>query len=157
MRIRSFTMKTFALILSAATLFAGAAATPSAAAAQGGPRLDQAFDQMDANHDGVVSRAEFIASRHARFLGLDRNHDGYLTAADIPPLAHLTGRADKISAMLARFDLDHDGKVSEQEFVTGSLAMFDLADTNHDGVLTRAEAAAATQAMRARAAGKAKP
>jgi Ca2+-binding EF-hand superfamily protein len=51
--------------------------------------------------------------------------------------------------MLDRFDTNHDGRVSEAEFVQGSLALFDAADANHDGVLTRQEAAAMQARMKA--------
>lgn len=114
--------------------------TAGASTAQGQVRPDQLFQQLDTNRDGVVSRAEFVESRHTRFLALDRNHDGVLDAADTPHFAaFVSPRAARARAMLARLDLNHDGRVSEPEFVQASLQMFDLADANHDGLLTRQE------------------
>ncbi|WP_298163109.1 EF-hand domain-containing protein [Brevundimonas sp.] len=54
------TMKTWqALVAAVAGIVIGAAAAPSIAQALPGSRV--AFDQMDANHDGVVSFSEFRA------------------------------------------------------------------------------------------------
>ncbi len=46
-------------------------------------RLVQRFSQMDADHDGKVSREEFDAARKARFAKIDSNGDGYLEAGEI--------------------------------------------------------------------------
>jgi Ca2+-binding EF-hand superfamily protein len=122
----------------------------ASASAQDSQRLDRLFDQLDTNHDGLITRAEFEASRHSRFLTLDRNHDGFLSPAHFPRLVGFARRRlDALGAAISRFDLDHDGRVSEAEFVRFSLALFDEADTNHDGVLTRAEAQAAAMRLRA--------
>ena len=119
------------------------------ALAQGG-NLAKMFDRADLNHDGVVTRAEFAASRTARFQALDRNHDGYLTREDVPPMAVLLRPdAAKMMDALAPFDTDHDGRISLAEFVAGSMRLFDQADANHNGVLTRAEAAAAATRIKA--------
>src|SRR5690349_6633290 len=45
----------------------------------GGPALE-----MDANHDGYLTRAEAAASADRMFTELDTNHDGRLTDADRP-------------------------------------------------------------------------
>ncbi|WP_404367337.1 EF-hand domain-containing protein [Sphingomonas sp. MMS24-J45] len=41
------------------------------------------FDHADANHDGVVTQAEFIADADRFFLVLDRGHDGEIDPDDI--------------------------------------------------------------------------
>ena len=46
-------------------------------------RLTQRFAQMDADHDGKVSRQEFDARQQARFAKLDTNGDGYLEPSEI--------------------------------------------------------------------------
>lgn len=106
------------------------------------------FARLDLNHDGLITRAEFIATRHPRFVLLDRNGDHYLTLADIPAFASYLPQAEEARAMLARCDVDHDGRVSEAEFVACSLAVFDAADLNHDGVLTMEEARLARNQFR---------
>ncbi|MDQ2877552.1 MAG: hypothetical protein M3R41_00550, partial [Pseudomonadota bacterium] len=46
------------------------------------PQL-QWFDQADANHDGVLTRAEFEADAKRFFTILDRGHDGEIDPDDI--------------------------------------------------------------------------
>lgn len=143
-------IRSLSLALGAALL----AATP--VAAQDFGRFDRMFDRLDTNHDGAISRAEFQASRHARFLALDRDHDGFLTPADAPPrlAAFVAGRSGAFEAALRRFDTDHDGRVSEAEFVNASMTLFDEADANHDGVLTREEARGLAARLRAETEGR---
>jgi hypothetical protein len=43
------------------------------------------FARADANGDGVVTRAEWIAAANARFDRLDTNKDGKLVIGEIPP------------------------------------------------------------------------
>jgi len=43
------------------------------------------FARADANGDGVVTRAEWIAAANARFDKFDTNHDGKLVVGEIPP------------------------------------------------------------------------
>jgi Ca2+-binding EF-hand superfamily protein len=53
--------------------------------------------------------------------------------------------------LLAQFDANQDGRVSRDEFVNGPTRGFDLADANHDGVVTQEElrgALAKAKAMR---------
>ena len=37
------------------------------------------FDRIDAKHDGVIDRAEFMADAEAQFARMDLNHDGIVT------------------------------------------------------------------------------
>jgi Ca2+-binding EF-hand superfamily protein len=109
----------------------------------------QIFDQADTNHDGRVSRDEFLAARSARFDKLDRNHDGDLTDADIPAfLQSNASMMQKMHAMLASADTNHDGKVSREEFVQQGMQLFDMADTNHDGYVDKDEMQQAAQKIK---------
>ena len=61
-----------------------------AAAAQSGKRAQFAqdvaqheFDKLDANHDGIVSKDEYLAAAGTRFDALDTAHTGKLTAQQI--------------------------------------------------------------------------
>jgi hypothetical protein len=51
--------------------------------------------------------------------------------------------------MAAMADTNHDGQITRAEFDAAAKARFDKADANHDGQLTRAERRAAWEAMRA--------
>lgn len=107
------------------------------------------FEQADANHDGGVSRDEYVAARARKFDELDRNHDGFLTDADFPRLARAGGRGEKVRKMLDAADTDHDGKVSRDEFKNAGGQWFDLADANHDGVVDKNELKQAAERFKA--------
>ena len=119
----------------------GAAVLPAAALAQNGggmmqkdqtraeaqQRTDMLFQMLDANHDGTVTRDEanqalaaFQASR-----GDDNGHRG----------GRLQRMIDEAFATSQSLTL--------QQFEAQSLARFDAADLNHDGVVTAAERQAA--------------
>ncbi len=97
----------------------------------------QLLSHADANHDGRVTRAEFLASRASAFDRLDSGGRGYVplnTVDNRPRLRALVGPA------LAAADLNHDGRVTRAEFVAAPTPVFDTADANHDGVVDPAEA-----------------
>lgn len=106
--------------------------------------------QADANHDGLISRDEFMSARAARFDKMDRNHDGYLDDADLPRfVSSRTGAADKFHAAIQMADADHDGKVGREEFVDAGSRMFDMIDVNRDGAIDQGELQRATQRLQA--------
>jgi hypothetical protein len=104
-------------------------------------KLDTAFGSVDANHDGVWSKAELDAAQtrtvqqrlQAEFKQLDTNHDGQLSYQEFAAAAHVNVNADQ---MLQKLDANHDGKVSADEFRAPQLANFAKIDANHDGVVS---------------------
>ncbi|BFI95556.1 MAG: hypothetical protein RSP_10660 [Rhodanobacter sp.] len=101
---------------------------------------DEMFAEADANHDGVVTLAEFQAARSARFDHLDRNGDGYIGMGDIPALLRSRPKAEqRMKALIRLADTDHDGRVSRAEFIAAGNRAFALADRNHDGVVDKNE------------------
>lgn len=128
---------------------AGAMAAPAHAAV---PSPDQALERMreaDTNHDGAVSRAELLAWRKSQWQRLDRNGDGYFTKDDLPRFLQDRWKNGRLGQMLGSFDTNHDGRISEAEFVGGPTLAFDMADTNHDGQVTEAELEAVLAAAKA--------
>ena len=135
-------------------LLAGLAALGACTAlhAQGLRKLGdpiELFEQADANHDGLVSRDEYVAARAHKFDELDRNHDEFLTEANFPRLAKAGQRGEKVKKMLDAADTDHDGKVSRDEFKNAGGKWFDLADANHDGVVDKNELKQAAERFKA--------
>lgn len=128
-----------ALVMSTPTLAQQSADSASAMA-----RLMEA----DANRDGQVTRAELIIWRSANFARFDRNHDGLLAPDDIPALLRSSAVGVQLAGMIKHYDGNGDNRLTRAEFTDGPTPLFDLADANHDGLVTRAEVDAATAQMR---------
>ena len=127
-------------------------------------RMLKRFDAMDANHDGMVSRDEYLAAIRARAKDwhgakwpdhgpgeAERKAD---VGADHPAMGHegwkheeQGGRHHAMIAMMlvmpALHDAMKDGAVTRAAFDAAVAARFDKLDTNHDGTLDRAELRAA--------------
>jgi len=104
--------------------------------------------EADANHDGVVTRAELLTYRAKQWQRFDRNGDGYFSQGDLPSFLADRWNGGRIAQMRDAFDANHDGRISRAEFVNGPTPGFDMADANHDGRVTQAELDAATAAVR---------
>ena len=86
-------------------------------------RADKMFDMLDANHRGVVTRADAEAAA-AQFAAAHGGGDG----AHEGRMQHMIDRMFGSSQSLTR-----------QQFEAQALARFDAMDLNHDGVVTAAE------------------
>ena len=139
-------------------------ALPAAAQAQGQPQsitraqvvsnADRQFAAMDANHDGVLTRAEMdnfarnqvigaaMERNKAMFDALDTNHDGKLSREEF---AKLIGQlpTPNTGPLFAKLDPRHTGKITRDAFRAAALVNFNKVDTNHDGIVTPAEQRAA--------------
>ena len=108
-------------------------AAPSLAADKIDPAIKRDFDRTDTNHDGFLSRAEVDAR-------VERMNVG---KAPIP--------AAKAKAMANAWfntaDANHDGKVAPAEMQGLFRAIASRYDTNHDGVVSLDERAAARAAI----------
>jgi Ca2+-binding EF-hand superfamily protein len=122
------------------------AAAETSACAQS--RFDpvQAIGKAAANHDGRISRDEFLAARAKRFDQFDRNHDGYIDDQDMPRFVRANAdRMQKLQAVLNLADANHDGRVSRDEYMAASGRMFERIDVNHDGYIDQGELQQAAQ------------
>lgn len=128
------------------------------------------FKRLDVNHDGKLNRQDIIAHEHDVFNRIDTNHDGkisfdeFMAARErkqdmerMERMHHKGGHrmgmqhhwnAAGFKKMIARLDTNHDGSVSQDEFVDAAMKRFDKVDTNHDGVISPAERRAAMMKMR---------
>ena len=121
------------------------------------------FDQMDANGDGKVARAEMTAMldkrddrREARagkradkiVERADANGDGVLDKAEFEAAAEKMRRFRNSDAPgFARLDANSDGRLTATELANAAgggggdraLKRFESADANNDGAVTRAE------------------
>lgn len=126
------------LLVTAVSFAAGPALAQPAKPIQ---QVQADFDRIDRNGDGVISIAEYRDLQFARWPQLDRNGDGFLTLDDFPRFA--AGRARRLLAEIANVDANGDGRISRDEFIHGPAPLFQRADQNANGSLTRAELEAA--------------
>lgn len=125
-----------------------AAAQTTNATAQSGKRAQFAqnmaqheFDKLDANHDGVVTKDEYLAAAGARFGALDTAHTGKLTAQEIAASPQTVHR-DEFAAQreLRRMGAGADGSVTQDQYQAAAKARFAKLDTNGDGFIEADEA-----------------
>lgn len=103
----------------------------------------QAFDALDANHDGVVSRDEYRAWIDRRFAGLDGNGDGRVDADEIAGSAAAKRRAQRRAERLVeRFDSSGSGTLERADFEAKAMQRFDRIADGGD-TITAAQFAAA--------------
>ena len=125
--------------------------------------------KLDADGDGSLSSIEFLPRQVdpaaadpealvARLMVLDRNNDGALTTDEMP---------ERLQGLMARADGNHDGRLTAEEIrayaktqagpagrpqygaqVTRMDPILDVLDADHDGVLSPAELASATRALK---------
>ena len=100
-------------------------------------RIMQHFDQIETNHDGMISRDEFLAAHMHHGMG-----EGAMEMGE-PGEHHRGMHMARMWMIMQQADPDHTGVITRDAFVHAALALFDRADTNHDGVLTPQERRAA--------------
>lgn len=84
------------------------------------------LDQIDTNHDGTVSRAEYQAWVDARFAKLDANGDGRVDADEIAASPQVAQRVHRRAGrFIDRYDTSGSGSVSKADFEAKEMARFD--------------------------------
>lgn len=123
------------------------------------PTSDRAamFDKLDTNHDGVISREEYMAAHpqvRERQVLIMRN--GYAPGApEMPRMMerHMHGAGMHMGGfgrhLFEMADANHDGRVSLKEAEAAALDHFDKVDLNHDGKITPDERRRAREMRRA--------
>ncbi len=130
------------ILLGATALVLAAAAAGTALAERGdgpgGPGLQRLFEEIDADGDGAVTRAEANRFRETRFAGADADASGGLSLAEFQDL-WVEMLRDRVADRFQRLDADGDGTVSPVEFERPLERMFGRLDENGDGAVTQAE------------------
>lgn len=106
-------------------------------------------DELTGSYVSMAGKMEAaaVARRNAAFDRLDKDHDGKISReewAAIPAGPKVT--TGNAAADVARLDGNGDKRISLSEFSAKALSGFDKADTNKDGVLQDAEIRAARAA-----------
>lgn len=143
-------MPRHALLLATAMAVLGAG--PSLAQAPpAAPRGAAAFQRMDGNRDGQVTREEYLAALRQRFEAADANRDGGLSPEEFDSFLR-AGRGGQAAAAaqpdarrqarFARLDSNRDGRLSFGELQPMLERRFVRLDSNRDGAVTAEEARA---------------
>jgi len=101
-----------------------------------------AFDRLDVNRDGMISRDEFAKGREQRIEKRivmrekikGARKEGKLGAMRMHRMGGMGG-----ARMIVMADTDHDGRITLGEAESMALQHFDQMDSNHDGQVTREE------------------
>ena len=104
------------------------------------------FDQIDTNHDGFITRDEFMASEEKRFDEFDSNHDKKIDAKEIassPPLMERNLRTAE--RMVKQWDTNDDGVVTADEYRQSAEKRFAQQDKEGTGKIARRVPGAAAQ------------
>ena len=110
-------------------------------------RFDQTFRSLDTNNSGKISKAEAELKAPAlaeNFDQIDANHDGGLSKKEIKDaFAAAEKRRREFGQNLEAADKDKNGKLSRDEAkaLPNISANFDAIDSNHDGQLVIKEIA----------------
>lgn len=94
--------------------------------------------KYDANHDGVLTRAELIAGLHAEFNTYDVSHTNCLSLDQARAINQMRVQQDGSQAT-PLVDWNQDNCIDFNEFAGTSLSLFDTLDVNGDGKLTADE------------------
>jgi Ca2+-binding EF-hand superfamily protein len=97
-------------------------------------RTAHMFDLTDRNHDGRMSKAEYIAAAVAiaKARGLDKPTEKGLAL---------------VGAQFDAMDTKHEGAISRGDFIGEKMARFDAMDLNHDGIVSPDESHKAALAL----------
>src|SRR4030095_3476196 len=95
------------------------------------PDLTARFDGPDREHDGIISRSEWLESSDS-FYRLDDNHDGVLTRPEY------RDATPQVLDAFAQLDSNRNGYITRSEW-NGTTDRFNQLDDNRDGLLSRTE------------------
>jgi Ca2+-binding EF-hand superfamily protein len=111
---------------------------------------NQAVEMQDRDGDGRISVKESVGAALTLFNAIDADHDGRVTREEMLTVARndvvalrVSNTDDQTAALVAsRFtsmDIDGDGLISLPEMMAVSQTLFDAADGNADGYVSKAE------------------
>jgi Ca2+-binding EF-hand superfamily protein len=108
-------------------------------AAMAGKRAEFAqkrFDKLDTNHDGVVTKEEYLAAATAMYGEFDAQHNGKVTAREIAASPRAQERVARVTQRIVKhLDTNGDGVVSQAEYLAAAQKRFTRLDKNGDGFI----------------------
>jgi Ca2+-binding EF-hand superfamily protein len=124
---------------------AGAVATAAyAAEAPGGWRMhgmhgNMRLQKADTDKSGDITFEEFSAAMNGRIENADANHDGKVTVEELAARLEKARYERMAKRMIARFDTNGDGQLTEDEVQGRQKKLFALLDRNDDGKIEKSE------------------
>jgi Ca2+-binding EF-hand superfamily protein len=121
---------------------------------------------MDPSGKGYITQDDVVTAAKARFAKLDKNGDGKLTPAELTARgmhAHASAananataanpqwqqkRAEFQQKYFDRIDTNHDGVITQDEYVAAATARFNKADTNGSGEITAQQIASSPRMVK---------
>lgn len=106
------------------------------------PWMQQHGEELDINKDGVITMDELKDDLSRAFAIFDRNKDGIITSAELQAAGDVREGAAFAGFTYRHFselDKDGDGNLSREELFAAAKMIFDTADQDHDGKVTKAE------------------
>lgn len=97
------------------------------------------FDRIDADGDGKITIDEMLARVDKRFDAADADGDGEITLEEMVARIERRRLERRAKRILARMDVDGDGKVTKTELQNRARKRFALADGNDDGQIEKSE------------------
>ncbi len=94
--------------------------------------------RYDANHDGILTRAELVAGLHAEFNTYDVSHNNCLGPEQARAINQVRVQQDASQAS-PLVDWNQDGCIDFNEFAGATLSLFDTLDTDGNGQLSAQE------------------
>ena len=115
------------------------------------------LEQVDANADGAVTKAEIEAHRANKFASADTNGDNLVSASEFEEFSiaeRERKQAERRAKRFAKLDANGDGMITADEHAAADDKrvdrLFERMDADGDGVITEAERDAAKEAMKER-------
>jgi Ca2+-binding EF-hand superfamily protein len=100
--------------------------------------LSTILEKYDANHDGIVTRAELEAGLRADFAKADAKHAGCLDADEVSAVNQQRWQEDQSTAS-PLVDFTGKGCVDFSEFAATARSLFEQMDRDEDGQITQRE------------------
>ena len=105
-------------------------------------RLSERLQSVDTNADQMISRDEINTYRMTKFSEIDIDADGLLSADEVSEYRErmrTQRRAARRARHFAARDLDSDGMLNPEEFVSGRMRWFERLDADGDGSISAQE------------------